>query len=219
VPDRDSAPPRRSGPDPLPSLVGVSAEDPLVVAVSACLLGQPVGYDGTAFPSDPVQALCALPNVRAVPFCPETFAMGIPRRWMTIHGGDGFAVLDGAARVINVDDEDISEPFVRGATAMLALARREGARLAILTDISPSCGSSVIYDGARLPERAYIASSGVTAALLRRHGLPVVSQRDAATLQALRAALDPTFTPDPAARDHIEGDWYRATFGAGVTAS
>jgi hypothetical protein len=60
---------------------------------------------------------------------------------------------------------------------------------------------SDIYDGAKQPERAYRASSGVTAALLRRHGIPVISQRDIRSLYGLRATLDSTFTPDPNARD------------------
>jgi len=201
-----------SGPDPLPDLAGVDAENPLVVVVSACLLGEPVGYDGSAFPSDPVQALCALPCVRAVPFCPETHAMGVPRRWMTIHGGDGFAVLDGTAKVVNVDGRDLSDHFRLGAQAMLTLARSEGARLAILTDISPSCGSTVIYDGEKQPETAYRSGTGVTAALLRRYGLAVVSQRDARTLGVLREALDPSYQADPDAHDHIDGPWYRQTF-------
>ena len=138
--------------------------------------------------------------------------MGVPRRWMSIHHGDGFDVLDGAARVVNVDAEDISEPFRQGAQALLALARERGARLAILTDISPMCGSSVVYRGEALPDRAYQPSSGVGAALLRRSGIPVVSQRDQATLQALLSLLDPGFSPDPEARNFHEQAWYQQTF-------
>jgi len=201
--------PRTSGPDPLPDLTSVSAESPLVIVVSACLLGHPVGYNGTGFPSDEVQLICTLANVVALPFCPEAHAMGTPRRWMTIHGGDGFDVLDGGAEVIDVDGQNLSDHFRFGATAMLELVRRERAQLAILTDISPSCGSSVIYDGSSQPERGYQASSGVTAALLRRHGVPVISQRDIRSLQRLRSALDPAFTSDSTARDYVESDWYR----------
>ena len=199
----------RSGPDPLAPADG---GDPFVILVSACLLGEPVGYDGSAFPSDPVRALGELPGVRLVPFCPETFALGVPRRWMTMHDGDGFDVLDGTARVVNVDGEDLSEAFLRGAREALARARAEGAQLAILTDISPSCGSTVVYAGEALPERRYRASSGVTTALLRRAGVPVISQRDHASLERLRARLEPGYTPDPEARDHVDGEWYRQTF-------
>ncbi len=203
--------PRRSGPDPLPDLSDVSAENPLVIAVSACLTGQPLGYDGSAFPSDPVRALGALPQVTLAPFCPEASQLPTPRRWMCIHGGDGFDVLDGRARVIDVDGVDLTDAFLRGAEALLALVRARGARLAILTDISPSCGSTVIYDGAG-EAPTHQPSSGVTTALLRRSGVPVISQRDHGSLQRLRAALDPAFVVDPDAVDHIDGAWYQQTF-------
>ncbi|MCO4768625.1 MAG: DUF523 domain-containing protein [Deltaproteobacteria bacterium] len=203
---------RLSGADPLPDVGDVTAENPLVVVVSACLLGQEVAYDGSAFPSDPVQAICALPNVSAHSLCPEAVQLGTPRRWMSIHHGDGYGVLDATAKVVNVDGRDISDAFRLGAMNMLQLARRHGAVLAILTDISPSCGSTVVYDGSATEQPAYQASSGVTAALLRRHGIPVISQRDFATLSRLRAALDPTHEVDAAARDHVDGEWYQQTF-------
>jgi len=203
--------PRRSGPDLLPDLSDVSPDSPLVVAASACLMGQPVGYDGSAFPSDPVLALADLPTVTLVPFCPEASQLPTPRRWMTIHGGDGFDVLDGNARVIDVDGVDLTAAFLRGAEALLSIVQRHGARLAILTDVSPSCGSTVIYDGAG-DAPVHQPSSGVTTALLRRHGIPVISQRDHATLGRLRSALDPSYSPDPDAVDHIDGPWYQQTF-------
>ena len=79
------------------------------ILVSACLLGQPVGYDGSSWPSDLVGRIAADPRITAHPFCPEAHTLGVPRRWMTIHDGDGFAVLDRRARVINVDGEDLSD--------------------------------------------------------------------------------------------------------------
>ena len=200
---------QRTKPDPLPS---VDPEQPLVVVISACLLGEPVGYDGSSWPSDLVQRIAAHPQVVAVPFCPETHVLGVPRRWMSVHDGDGFDVLDGNARVVNADDQDLSEPFREGAEALLGLARERGAKVAILTDISPMCGSSVIYRGEALPETVYQPSSGVGAALLRRAGIPVVSQRDRASLERLLSLLDPGFSPDPEARDFHEQPWYQQTF-------
>ena len=199
----------RTGPDPLPPLPD---SGPLSIVVSACLLGQPVGYDGSSWPSDLVGRIAADPRVAAHPFCPETHTLGVPRRWMTIHDGDGFAVLERRARVVNVDGEDLSDAFIAGAEALLALVREHDARLAILTDISPMCGSAVIYRGEALPERDYQASSGVAAALLRRHGIPVISQRDTASLERLLGQLDPGFSPDPDATDFTEAPWYVQTF-------
>ena len=203
-----------AGPDPLPDLRGVDAAHPLVIAVSACLMGHPVGYDGSAWPSSLVARLGLLPSVRLVSFCPEAHTLPVPRRAMTIHGGDGADVLDGLARVIDLDGVDLTDNFLVGAQALLDLVRRSGARLAILTDTSPSCGSSVIHDGSVLPERAYRAAPGVTTALLRRHGIPVISQRDAASLGRLLAALGGE-APDPAAFDFVHDPWYRGYFGPG----
>ncbi|MEJ7733675.1 MAG: hypothetical protein WKG00_31330 [Polyangiaceae bacterium] len=46
-------------------------------------------------------------------------------------------------------------------------------------------------------------------------GIPVLAQRDTATLQRIVAALDPTFEPDPAASDFIEKEWYLDYFAEG----
>ena len=99
---------------------------------------------------------------------------------------------------------------------MLDCAREHHVELAILTDMSASCGSQVISEGCRLVEdRRYQAGVGVATALLLRDGIPVVSQRDHRTLERLRALLDPGHRPDSAARDHHETAWYRAYFGTG----
>jgi uncharacterized protein YbbK (DUF523 family) len=45
---------------------------------------------------------------------------------------------------------------------------------AILTELSPSCGSSQIYEGSLSPSR--IDGVGVTSALLQRHGISVFNQ-------------------------------------------
>src|SRR5690349_17737040 len=95
---------------------------------------------------------------------------------------------------------------------MLDLAQREGVGLALLMDISAACGSQFIYLGDRR-EGVYQRGPGVCAALLSRHGIPVVSQRDYKTLGAIAHKLDPTITPPSAARDHHESDWYRSYFG------
>jgi len=50
--------------------------------------------------------------------------------------------------------------------------------------------------------------------MLVRNGVTVLSQRDFKTLGLVIASADPTFRPDPAARDHHDSDWYVDTFGA-----
>ena len=119
--------------------------------VSACLIGVPCGSDGSAYgaPFAHTARLLAQPNVESVVFCPEELAFGTPRAVPDIHGGDGFDVLDGQARVVSASGEDWTEPMLRAAEAMLRLAQREAVHLALLMDISAACGSQVIYLGAR----------------------------------------------------------------------
>lgn len=139
--------------------------------------------------------------------------MGTPRTMPDIHGGDGFDVLDGRARVLDEHAADLTESMLRGARGMLEHALACRAELAILTDMSAACGSQVVSDGCRLVSlRRYRRGAGVAAALLMRNNIPVVSQRDFRTLERLRAKLDPTYHPDNQARDHHETAWYRSYF-------
>jgi uncharacterized protein YbbK (DUF523 family) len=68
-----------------------------------------------------------------------------------IVGGDGGDVLDGKAKVFNMDGLDITEQFLKGAYAALAIAKSVGASEALLIEKNPSCGCGKIFDG---PSRA-----------------------------------------------------------------
>ena len=74
-----------------------------------------------------------------------------------------------------------------------------------------ACGSQVIYRGARSTS-AHQIGQGVCAALLVRNGIPVVSQRDYKTLNAIFRKLDPRFRARPELIDHHEIAWYRTYF-------
>jgi uncharacterized protein YbbK (DUF523 family) len=121
-------------------------------------------------------------------------------------------VLDGTARVLSERGDDWTDGMLAAAEAMLAVAQAHGVRLALLMDISAACGSQVIYAGAR-SEGTYQRGQGVCAALLIRHGIKVVSQRDHRTLDVLIGKLDPAHVPTPGLRDHHETAWYIETFG------
>ena len=143
--------------------------------VSACLLGELVRYDGRLVPIEE-EALDRLrTKARLVPFCPEVAAgMPVPRAAAEIRGGDGADVLDGRARVLECTLKDVTDTFVRGARAALEAAAASGARTAILKEASPSCGSSLQYDGSF--SGALTPGVGVTAALLIRNGVAVFSE-------------------------------------------
>jgi uncharacterized protein YbbK (DUF523 family) len=146
-----------------------------VYLVSACLLGCPTAHDGSARLADQLLTLVARGQV--VPICPEVAGgMTIPRPPSEIVDGDGDDVLDGRACVLTITGEDVTEAFLRGAEQALAVARRHGITRAILKQRSPSCGSVHIYDGTHRGRLR--AGLGVTAALLRRHGVIIQSEGD-----------------------------------------
>jgi uncharacterized protein YbbK (DUF523 family) len=178
--------------------------------VSGCLAGQPCGVDGTSYGEHPLaRVLLDLPNVRALAFCPEEEAFGTPRATPDIQGGDGFDVLDGRARVVSDTGDDWTDGIVRSAIRMKDVAARHGVHLALLMDVSASCGSTVIYDGPRRL-KVYRRGPGVAAAALIRSGIPVVSQRDEGTLRLLFAKLGvATDVPLTDGADHHERAWYR----------
>ncbi len=190
-------------------------QHPLALLVSACLMGHPCGIDGSSYgaPYSHTSRLLQLPNVQVVAFCPEDFAFGTPRATPDIHGGNGFDVLDGTARVLSDTGQDWTAQMLAAADAMLRVAQENDIRLALLMDISAACGSQVIYDGPRSAGR-HRAGQGVCAALLIRHGIKVVSQRDHRTLDAVLSKLDSNYQSHPAARDHHETAWYIETFGS-----
>lgn len=156
------------------------------ILVSACLLGLPVRYDGRgkALAHDLLDRWRQ--EGRVVSFCPEISAgMPVPRAPAEIEGGmTGEDVLDGRARVIDTSGADLTDGFVHAARNALAIALEEGCRHALLIDGSPSCGSLAIYDGTF--SGAKHAGNGVTAALLRRHGISVHAPEE---IDALAAAL------------------------------
>ncbi len=189
-------------------------ENPLRILMSACLSGIYCGYDGTAngeYPS--ALKILTYDTVRVVRFCPEDFAFGTPRAMCDIHGGTGFDVLDGKARVLTEKGDDWTTGMIAASEKMLALATQEAIELAVLMDISAACGSQVIYDGNRFSEnKVYQIGAGVCAAQLLRNGFQVISQRDYAALEILYAKINGNHRIDTTKKDHHEIDWYKEYF-------
>ena len=160
------------------------------VLVSACLLGQPVRYNGTEKKSDDGVLARWLAEGRVVAVCPEVAGgLGVPRPPAEIQGGGGgVAVLAGRARVIARTGPDVTTEFVRGAEAALAKARESGLRVAVLEEGSPSCGTSYSYDGTFSAARVPVP--GVTTALLRAHGIAVFSEAQWAEADAALLAME-----------------------------
>ena len=139
--------------------------EPLLV--SACLIGVNCKYSGgsNALPPELLAALEA--RYRLVPVCPERDG-GLPTPRLPSERTEN--------RVLNRAGEDVTEAFRRGAQLALETARREGCRLALLKERSPSCGSGRIYDGSF--SGTLIPGDGVAAALLKEQGLAVFGESE-----------------------------------------
>lgn len=160
------------------------------VLVSACLLGSPVRYDGADLKSTDAILSRWLREERVVSFCPEVAGgLPTPRPPAEIVGGDGQAVLAEHARVRDCEGQDVSAAFLSGAQQALVLCQAQNIKIAILTDRSPSCGSSLIYDGSFTGTRR--PGQGVTTALLEQHGIRVFSQHQISQAAAYLASLEP----------------------------
>lgn len=158
------------------------------ILVSACLLGQPVRYDGRgkALKDSLLERWSG--EGRLVPICPEISAgFGTPRPAAEIMAGsDGLDVLAGTARVIEATGADVTGPIIEGARLALEAARQAGCRFALLTDGSPSCGSTFIYAGGF--DGRFKPGVGVVAALLAAEGISVFPESQIAELaEALEA--------------------------------
>lgn len=139
------------------------------VLVSACLLGLRCRYD--AIPLDPLR----LPEgFCPIPLCPEQLGgLCTPRSPAQMVGGDGMAVLEGRARVVDQSGKDLTEAFLRGAEEVVRVVRLLGIRRAFLKEKSPSCGVNYTHRDGEL-----VKGMGVTTAALRRAGVEVMSEEE-----------------------------------------
>ena len=133
--------------------------------ISACLLGAECKYSGgsNALPEDTLAALKE--KYELIPVCPECCGGLTTPRAPSERRGD---------KVVSKTGADVTEQFQKGAQTALHLAEMFGARLAIFKENSPSCGSGTIYDGTFTG--TLTQGDGVTAALLKKHGITVVGE-------------------------------------------
>lgn len=157
------------------------------ILVSACLLGQPVRYDGNARTLSHPRLTQWSDEGRVVAFCPECAAgLPTPRPPAEIApGDDAAAILAGTGRVRGRDGADLTGAFRAAAHLALDTARAERCGFALLADRSPSCSCRRVYGGGF--DGILRAGMGVTAALLARHGVRVFAETE---IDALAAALD-----------------------------
>jgi uncharacterized protein YbbK (DUF523 family) len=157
------------------------------ILVSRCLLGHRVRYDGGASgPFDQLEQWVA--EGRVIALCPEVAGgLPTPRAAAEIPGGQGVEVLDGTARVITTEGDDVSAEFLSGAHQALELVQKHAIRIAVLKANSPSCGNLLTYDGTF--NGVKVSGEGVTAALLTRNGVQVFSELQLVEVAAALAEL------------------------------
>ncbi|MBT2722633.1 DUF523 domain-containing protein [Bacillus sp. ISL-46] len=144
-----------------------------MILVSSCLAGLEVKYNGTSSLNNTIRKL--VEENKAITICPELLGGFVtPREPAEIIGGDGGDVLDGKAKVIEKSGKDVTKLYIKGAYAALEQAKEINATIVVLKENSPSCGSSMIYNGEFIGKK--IVGTGVTSALLKRNGLQVISE-------------------------------------------
>ena len=116
-------------------------KEPLLV--SACLLGQPVRYDGNHAQLDNNDLLTQLrTKFYVIPLCPEMLG-GLP----TPRPAAEIQQRDGRIEVVDCNGELQTLAFMTGAKKAVDLARQHNVTRALLKSKSPSCGRGLIYDG------------------------------------------------------------------------
>ena len=107
--------------------------------MSACLLGLPCRYDSREKGAPEIITLAQRATV--IPICPEQLGgLPTPRPPAELQGGDGMAVLEGKAAVVDATGRPVTGAFLKGAKMAVEIARLTNPRLCILKGKSPSCG-------------------------------------------------------------------------------
>ena len=137
----------------------------MVVAVSACLLGENCKYNGGNNFSSKVAEF--LKGHEVVAICPEVLG-GLPTPRVSAE------IVCG--KVTNKDGISVDAEFRAGAERALEIVREKQAELVILQSRSPSCGVNTIYDGSF--SGRIIPGQGVFAELLRKNNIKVMDVAD-----------------------------------------
>lgn len=159
------------------------------VLVSGCLNGPPIRFDASnvSLTSEIWDRWVA--EGRVVSFCPELGAgFPVPRPPAEIVDGTAGDVLAGAAKVLEDDGTDVSELFVTGARLALQRARDEGCVIAVMTDGSPTCGSTYTFDGTF--SGGTVRGRGVAAQILLDNGIRVFPESELEQADAYLRSLE-----------------------------
>lgn len=148
------------------------------ILISRCFLGENVRYNSEIMPLNHALLRLWQQQKRIIAICPEVSGgLSVPR--------EPAEQQPNSNKVITISGINVSAQFSLGATQALSLCQQHKIRFAILKESSPSCGSTLIYDGSFANRK--IAGQGVTAQLLMQAGIKVFSENN---FQELVCLLD-----------------------------
>ena len=137
----------------------------MVIAVSACLLGDNCKYNGGNNYNQKVADFVRGHDI--IPICPEVLGgLSTPR--------EPAEIVDGVVR--HKDGSSVDTEFRKGAGLAMQKVLESHAELVILQSRSPSCGVNEIYDGTFSGRK--VKGQGVFAELLKKEGIPMKDAED-----------------------------------------
>ena len=140
------------------------------VAVSACLLGVPCRYDGGSKPNDEVIQFLKQHKCEVVRICPEVMG-GLP----IPHPANEIQIVDGYRVVCDVDGNDNTAAFEKGAQKACKRVCDKKCSHANLKAKSPSCGVGEVYDGTF--SKTLVSGDGVATSLLRNCDIKLATEK------------------------------------------
>ncbi len=145
------------------------------ILVSQCLYGgEPVRYDGRSKAETDPRFLKWKEEGRLIPVCPEVSGgLPVPRSDAQRQG----------ARIVSRAGEDVTWAYRKGAEEAVRLAKEYRVLCAVMKEKSPSCGSSLIYDGSFTGTLA--EGRGLAVELLQEAGIMVFSENQLDQVEAL----------------------------------
>ncbi|MDH3706078.1 MAG: DUF523 domain-containing protein [Acidimicrobiia bacterium] len=147
------------------------------ILVSGCLNGRPIRFNSTNVSVESEIWDRWASEERLVSFCPELAAgFPVPRAPAEIVDSTAAVVLRGRGSVREDNGTDVTAMFVKGAELAVRRAVAEGCVMAVLTDGSPSCGTTYVYDGTFTG--GTIPGFGVAAQRLQDEELRVFSENE-----------------------------------------
>lgn len=141
------------------------------IAVSACLFGRNVKYNGGNNRNEELISL--LKDHEVILLCPETAGgLSVPRDASERQND----------RVVSCHGKDVTAAYSRGTDLCMQKIREENVQLVILKARSPACGKDRIYDGTF--SHTLIRRDGTLAEAVRQAGIPFFSEAEIADIRA-----------------------------------